>query len=61
MTGERKHRSIDLSKIEFASPISTEDATRDITPIWWADDIIQGKRKAVISKGGVPLCQMSEI
>ena len=33
--------------------LTTSEAIKDITPIKWSDDIINGKKKVVISKDGI--------
>ena len=49
---ERKsYRRLDMSKLKFADqPISMEESLKDIIPIPWSDDVLNGKKKVVISK-----------
>lgn len=49
---ERKgYKRIDFSKIAFDSePMTTEDSLEDVIPINWSDDVLEGKKKAVIKK-----------
>lgn len=42
---------LDLSKLNFSDEtISTEEALKDVCPIEWSPDILDGKRKAIIKK-----------
>ncbi len=49
---ERKgYRRLDMSKLKFSDqPISMEESLKDIIPIPWSDDVLNGKKKVVISK-----------
>ena len=47
------YRRLDFSKLKFKdSPISTEEALKDIEPFNWTQDILCGKKKIVISDAG---------
>lgn len=49
---ERKdYKRLDFSKIKFNSePMTTEESLEDIDPIHWSDDVLNGKRKAVVKR-----------
>lgn len=49
---ERKsYRRLDMSKLKFSDqPVSMEESLKDIIPIPWSDDVLNGKKKVVISK-----------
>lgn len=50
---ERKRcRSLDMSKIKRrkTGTISLEESLKDVFPIEWTDDVLNGKRKIIISK-----------
>lgn len=47
----KSYRRLDMSKLKFSDqPISMEESLKDITPMPWSDDILNGKKKVVISK-----------
>ena len=48
---QKKYKRLDFSKINFDDEqISTEDSLEDVTPIHWSDDVLNGKRMAVIKR-----------
>ncbi len=49
---ERKsYHRLDMSKLKFSDqPISMEESLKDIIPIPWSEDVLNGKKKVVISK-----------
>lgn len=48
-----QYKKLDFSKLVFSNEtISTEEALRDITPFPWNKDILDGKRKAIVKRGG---------
>lgn len=50
---ERKeYRKLDMSKLKSRkrSTISTEESLKDIIPINWNDEVLNGKKKVIIGK-----------
>lgn len=43
-------KSLDLEKIKekLGKPISSKDALKDITPIKWSKDVLEGKKKITV-------------
>lgn len=43
-----------MSKLKFSehSIISTEEALKDVAPIDWPEDVLNGDKKVIISKEG---------
>lgn len=48
-------RKLDFSKLSNRKSgfLTTSEAIKDITPIKWSDDIINGKKEVIISKEGI--------
>lgn len=45
------YRRLDMSKIRFSDkPMSMEESLKDVIPIHWPDDVLNGKKKVVVSK-----------
>ena len=43
------YRRLDFSKIIFDNePMSTEDSLKDVIPIHWSDDVLNGIKEAII-------------
>ena len=45
-------RSLDLNKIKHrikSTPISSEEAMKDITPVPWSKDVLSGEKKVEIT------------
>lgn len=43
-SNQKEYKRLDLSKINFKNTIiSTEEALKDIVPIAWSDDVLNGK------------------
>lgn len=44
-----------MSKLKFSehSIISTEEALKDVAPIDWPEDVLNGDKKVIISKEGI--------
>lgn len=53
---------INISKLKFRehSIISTEEALKDVTPIDWPEDVLNGDKKVIISKEGIIFQTTSE-
>lgn len=51
----QQYKTLDISKLKFRehSIISTEEALKDVTPIDWPDDVLNGDKKVIISKEGI--------
>ncbi len=47
-----QRRRLDFSKISnrIVGTLSSEEALKDITPMQWSEDILSGKKKAIITK-----------
>lgn len=52
MTAEKDYKKLDLEKVRkrVSKTVSTEEALKDITPINWSKDVLEGKVKVIISK-----------
>lgn len=51
MSEELKHLAAQYLKVLRSKPIkivSSEEALKDVTPIDWGDDVINGKRKVTV-------------
>ena len=45
------YRRLDMSKLKFSDKtMSMEESLKDIIPIRWSDDVLNGKKKVIISK-----------
>ena len=45
------YRRLDMSKLKFSDKtMSMEESLKDIIPIHWSDDVLNGKKKVIISK-----------
>ena len=46
------YRRLDFSKISSRNTkvVSSEEALKDVTPVEWSEDILNGKRKVTIKK-----------
>lgn len=45
------YRRLDMSKLKFSDkPMSMEESLKDIVTIHWSDDVLNGKKKVIISK-----------
>lgn len=45
------YRRLDMSKLKFSDkPMSMEESLKEIIPIHWSDDVLNGKKKVIISK-----------
>ena len=51
-TSALQYRRLDFEKISkrIVGKISSEEALAEITPIQWSEDVINGKKKVIISK-----------
>lgn len=48
---DKEERRLDFTKIKIVqSNKTTKEALTDVIPIKWSDDVLNGKRKAIISK-----------
>ena len=47
-------RRLDFSKISnrIVGNVSTEEALKDVTPIQWSEDVLNGNKKVTITKEG---------
>lgn len=46
-----EYRRLDFSKLNFSNNIiSTEEALKDVTPIQWPEDVLNGVKKINITK-----------
>lgn len=47
-----QYKRIVLSEIQnrITKTISTEHSLKNVTPMKWSDDVLSGKKKAIISK-----------
>lgn len=46
-----EYRKLDLSKLNFAkTPVSFEDAVKDVTPFEIPEDVLNGKKELKITK-----------
>ena len=47
-----QYKRIVLSEIQnrMTKTISTEQSLKNVTPMKWSDDVLSGKKKAIISK-----------
>jgi len=46
-----EYRRLDFSKLNFSEKVVTSnEALRDVIPINWSDDVLQGKKQVVIKK-----------
>ena len=54
---KQQYKKLDMSKLKFSehSIISTEEALKDVTPIDWPEDVLNGDKKVIISKEGIIL------
>ena len=48
----QQYRKLDMSKLKFRehSTISTEEALKDVTPIKWSQEVLDGKKKVFINR-----------
>ena len=46
------YRRLDFSKISSRNTkvVSSEEALKDVTPVEWSEDILNGKRKVTVKK-----------
>ena len=45
------YRRLDMSKLKFSDKtMSMEESLKDIITIHWSDDVLNGKKKVIISK-----------
>lgn len=53
----QQYKKLDMSKLKFRehSIISTEEALKDVTPIDWPEDVLNGDKKVIISKEGITI------
>lgn len=52
MEKKMSYNRIDLSKIQnrITKTISTEQSLKNVTPMKWSNEVLSGKKKAIISK-----------
>lgn len=57
LMSKQQYKKLDMSKLKFSehSIISTEEALKDVAPIDWPDDVLNGDKKVVISKEGITI------
>ena len=58
----QQYKKLNMSKLKFRehSIMSTEEALKDVTPIDWPEDVLNGDKKVIISKEGIIFQTTSE-
>ena len=54
---KQQYKKLEMSKLKFRehSIISTEEALKDVIPIDWPEDVLNGDKKVIISKEGITI------
>lgn len=43
-----RYKSIDISELKFGKPIPANEALKDVTPVNWGEDVLNGKKKVTV-------------
>lgn len=47
---EMVYKRLDMSKIKFSGTLSMEEALKDVTPMEWDQEVLDGRKKVSITK-----------
>ena len=46
---DREYKKLDFSKITFCeTPISSKEALKEVEPMHWSKEVLEGKKKVII-------------